>query len=112
MVIIMGIQYYEGKEHWYIDYLVMDVLQMMGCACRPTEDERSRCVLMCQLTWKDFYKKFLAEGLPVESCLPAHLLHDYFLAEIAAKTIENKQDAMMRPGSILILKRLTVNRIF
>jgi hypothetical protein len=68
-----------------------------GCtpnACRP-EDTRSRCVLMCQRTRKDFYKKFLAEDLPIESHLPTHLLHDCFLAEIAVKTIENKQDAMV-----------------
>ena len=96
MVIIMGVQFYEGKEHRYIDYPVMDVLQMMGKACRPLEDENSRCVLMCQQTRKDFYKKFLSEGLPIESHLPTHLLHDYFLAEIAVKTIENKQDAMVR----------------
>ena len=95
MVITMGVQYYEGKEHRYVDYSVMDVLQMMGRACRPREDERSRCVLMCQQTRKDFYKKFLAEGLPIESHLPTSLLHDYFLAEIAVKTIENKQDAMV-----------------
>jgi len=73
----------------------MDVLQMMGRACRPLEDERSRCVLMTQQTRKEFYKKFLAEGLPIESHLPTHLLHDYFLAEVAVKTIENKQDAMV-----------------
>lgn len=91
----MGVQYFEGKEHRYVDYPVTDVLQMMGKACRPTEDERSRCVLMCQQTRKDFYKKFLAEGLPIESHLPTNLLHDYFLAEIAVKTIENKQDAMV-----------------
>ena len=95
MVIIMGVQYYEGKEHRYVDYPVMDVLQMMGRACRPLEDDRSRCVLMCQQTRKDFYKKFLAEGLPIESHLPTHMLHDYFLAEIAVRTIENKQDAMV-----------------
>ena len=91
----MGVQSYEGKEHRYIDYPVMDVLQMMGRACRPLEDDRSRCVLMTQQTRKDFYKKFLAEGLPIESHLPTHLLHDYFLAEVAVKTIENKQDAMV-----------------
>lgn len=95
MVIIMGVQTYEGKEHRYIDYPIVDVLQMMGKACRPLEDERSRCVLMCQQTRKDFFKKFLAEGLPIESHLPTLLLHDYFLAEIAVKTIENKQDAMV-----------------
>ena len=91
----MGVQSYEGKEHRYVDYPVMDVLQMMGRACRPLQDERSRCVLMSQQTRKEFYKKFLGEGLPIESHLPTHLLHDYFLAEIAVKTIENKQDAMV-----------------
>jgi pre-mRNA-splicing helicase BRR2 len=95
LVIIMGVQSYEGKEHRYVDYPVMDVLQMMGRACRPLEDERSRCVLMSQQTRKEFYKKFLGEGLPIESHLPTHLLHDYFMAEIAVKTIENKQDAMV-----------------
>lgn len=106
MVIIMGVQSYEGKEHRYVDYPVMDVLQMMGRACRPSEDERSRCVLMCQQTRKDFYKKFLAEGLPIESHLPTHMLHDYFLAEIAVKTIENKQDAMVRFMRSIILHQI------
>lgn len=105
MVIIMGVQYYEGKEHRYVDYPVMDVLQMIGRACRPLEDERSRCVLMCQQTRKDFYKKFLAEGLPIESHLPTHLLHDYFLAEIAVKTIENKQEAMVSNKTCLYMFR-------
>lgn len=104
MVIIMGVQFFEGKEHRYVDYPVMDVLQMMGRACRPREDERSRCVLMCQQTRKDFYKKFLSEGLPIESHLPTHLLHDYFLAEIAVKTIENKQDAMVSSKFALVLQ--------
>jgi len=48
---------------------------------------------MAQQTCKEFYKNFLGEGLPIESHLPTHLLHNYFLAEIAVKTIENKQDA-------------------
>ena len=30
MVIIMGMQFFEGKEHRYGDYPVMNVLQMMG----------------------------------------------------------------------------------
>ncbi|KAJ7285982.1 putative RNA helicase [Mycena rebaudengoi] len=109
MVIIMGVQSYEGREHRYIDYPVMDVLQMMGRACRPTEDDRSRCVLMCQQTRKEFYKKFLAEGLPIESHLPTHLLHDYFLAEIAVKTIENKQDAMDILTWTYFYRRMTQN---
>lgn len=63
---------------------------MMGRACRPDHDTTSRCVLMCQQVRKDFFKKFLNEGLPIESHL--HLaLHDHFNAEIVTKTIENKQ---------------------
>ncbi|KAL1719126.1 Sec63 Brl domain-containing protein [Schizophyllum commune] len=109
MVIIMGVQYYEGKEHRYLDYPIMDVLQMMGRACRPREDDRSRCVLMCQQTRKDFYKKFLAEGLPIESHLPTNMIHDYFLAEIAVKTIENKQDAMDILTWTYFYRRMTQN---
>ncbi|KAI9460719.1 Sec63-domain-containing protein [Russula earlei] len=109
LVIIMGVQSYEGKEHRYVDYPVMDVLQMMGRACRPLEDERSRCILMSQQTRKDFYKKFLEEGLPIESHLSTHLLHDYFLAEIAVKTIENKQDAMDILTWTYFYRRMTQN---
>ncbi|KAF5342919.1 hypothetical protein D9757_014974 [Collybiopsis confluens] len=108
MTIIMGVQYYEGEEHRYIDYPVMDVLQIIGRACRPREDERSRCVLMCQQPKKDFYKKFLAEGLPIESHLTA-MLHDSYLAEIAVKTIENKQDAMDILTWTYFYRRMTQN---
>lgn len=45
---------------------------------------------MRQQTRKDFYKKFLSEGLLIELQRPTHLLCDYFLAEIAAKTIEKE----------------------
>lgn len=48
MVVIMGVQSFEGKEHRYVDYPFTDVLQMMGRACRPSHDTSSRCVLMCQ----------------------------------------------------------------
>jgi len=93
MVVVMGTQYFEGKEHRYADYPITDVLQMMGRACRPLEDETGKCVLMCQANKKSFYMKFLHEALPVESHLD-QLLHDHFNAEIVTKTIENKQDAV------------------
>ncbi|KAI8374185.1 Sec63 Brl domain-containing protein [Radiomyces spectabilis] len=93
MVIIMGTQYFEGKEHRYADYPITDVLQMMGRACRPLQDDTGKCVLMCQANKKEFYKKFLYEALPVESHLD-QFMHDHFNAEIVTKTIENKQDAV------------------
>jgi pre-mRNA-splicing helicase BRR2 len=84
MVIFMGTQTYEGKEHRYIDYSFTDVLQMMGKACRPGVDASSRCVIMCPQVRKPFFVKFLNEGLPIESHLPTSL-HDHFTAEIVTK---------------------------
>ncbi|KAL4071334.1 hypothetical protein V8B97DRAFT_2109947 [Scleroderma yunnanense] len=48
---------------------------------------------------KDFYKQFLVEGLPIELHLPAHLLDDFLLSEIAVKTVANEQDAMVNAWS-------------
>lgn len=108
MVIIMGAQYYEGREHRYVDYSVPEVLQMMGRACRPRQDALGRCVIMCQANKKDFYKKFLNEGLPVESHLQDYM-HDHFNAEIVTKTIENKQDAVDYLTWTFMYRRLTQN---
>lgn len=66
LVIIMDTQFYNGKIHAYEDYPITDVLQMIGKANRPLEDDDAKCVLMCQSSKKDFFKKFLNESLPVE----------------------------------------------
>jgi len=49
-VVLMGTQYFEGKEHRYVDYPIADVLQMMGRASRPTIDTEGNCYIMCQAT--------------------------------------------------------------
>lgn len=108
LVIVMDTQLYNGKIHAYEDYPVTDVLQMIGFANRPQEDDDAKCVLMCQTSKKDFFKKFLNEPLPVESHLD-HRLHDHFNAEIVTKTIENKQDAVDYLTWTFIYRRLTQN---
>ncbi|GLH06524.1 Putative U5 small nuclear ribonucleoprotein 200 kDa helicase [Gryllus bimaculatus] len=120
LVIVMDTQFYNGKIHAYEDYPITDVLQMVGRANRPLDDDDAKCVLMCQSSKKDFFKKFLNESLPVESHLD-HRLHDHFNAEIVTKTIENKQDAKREEGwwvvigdpktnSLLSIKRLTLQQ--
>merc|ERR1719273_2602417 len=108
MVVIMDTQYYNGKLHAYHDYPVTDILQMVGRANRPQEDTDAKCVLMCQSSKKDFFKKFLYEPLPVESHLD-HCLHDHFNAEIVTKTIENKQDAVDYLTWTYLYRRMTQN---
>ncbi|KAM4746825.1 U5 small nuclear ribonucleoprotein 200 kDa helicase [Rhinophrynus dorsalis] len=108
LVIIMDTQYYNGKIHAYVDYPIYDVLQMVGYANRPLQDDEGRCVIMCQGSKKDFFKKFLYEPLPVESHLD-HCLHDHFNAEIVTKTVENKQDAVDYLTWTFLYRRMTQN---
>jgi pre-mRNA-splicing helicase BRR2 len=111
LVVVMGCQYYEGKEHRYVDYPVTDVLQMIGCASRPGYSQVAKTVLMCTSIKKEFYKKFLFESLPVESHLN-HYLHDHFNAEIVTKTIENKQDAVDFLTWTFFYRRMALNPNF
>ena len=108
LVLLMGTQYYEGKEHRYADYQITDVLQMLGRACIPVGGDAGKCLLMCQNVKKDFYKKFLYEALPVESHLD-YYLHDHFNAEIVTKTIENKQEAVDYLTWTFFYRRLVLN---
>lgn len=93
LVVVMGTQYYDGRENAQTDYPVTDSLQMMGHASRPLVDNSGKCVILCHAPRKEYYKKFLYEAFPVESHLH-HFLHDNLNAEIVAGIIENKQDAV------------------
>jgi pre-mRNA-splicing helicase BRR2 len=108
LVVIMDTQYYDGKEHRYVDYSTSDVLQMVGRANRPLVDKLSKCVIMCEGSKKEFFKKFLNNPLPVESHLD-HVLHDHFSAETVVKTIETKQDAVDYLTWTFLYRRMTKN---
>nr|XP_009857905.1 U5 small nuclear ribonucleoprotein 200 kDa helicase [Ciona intestinalis] len=108
LVVIMDTQHYNGKIHAYVDYPVTDILQMIGRANRPLKDEEGKCVIMCQSSKKDFFKKFVYEPLPVESHLD-HCLHDHFNAEIVTKIIENKQDAVDYLTWTFLYRRMSQN---
>lgn len=108
LVVIMDTQSYNGQQHMYEDYPLTDLIQMAGRANRPREDDDAKCVLLCQSSKKDFYKKFLYEPLPIESHLD-HCLHDHFNAEIVTKTIENKQDAVDNLTWTFLYRRMTQN---
>ena len=104
----MDTQYYTGKFHAYHDYPITDVMQMIGRASRPNLDSDAKCVLMCQSSKKNMFKKFLYEPLPIESHLD-HCLHDHFNAEIVTKTIDNKQDAVEYLTWTFFYRRMTQN---
>lgn len=108
LVIIKGTEYYDGKTKRYVDYPITDVLQMMGRAGRPQFDDQGKAVIMVQDVKKHFYKKFLYEPFPVESCL-LNVLPDHINAEIVAGTITSKQEAIDYLTWTYFFRRLLVN---
>ncbi len=108
LVIVMGTQFFEGREHRYVDYPIIEILQMFGKASRPLEDKASRGVLMVPAVKREYYKKFLNEALPIESHLQA-CLHDAFVSEISTKIISTTQDAVDWATYTYFYRRLLAN---
>lgn len=101
-VVIMGTEFYDGREHRYCNYPVTDVLQMMGrsvvryglrassyaapsterrayagtSAGRQAQDPIGKAVILCHTPKKEFYKKFLHEPVPVERYLQPYAMSD------------------------------------
>ncbi|RKF78587.1 Pre-mRNA-splicing factor brr2 [Golovinomyces cichoracearum] len=108
LVIVLGTQYYEGREHRYVDYPLSEVLQMFGKVSRPLEDKSSKGVLMVSAVKREYYKKFLNEALPIESHLHVNL-HDAFVSEISTKMIESAEDAINWTTFTFFYRRLLAN---
>lgn len=108
LVIVMNTQFYDGREHRYIDYPISEILQMFGKASRPLDDRSGKGVLMVPAVKRDYYKKFLNEALPMESHLQTYL-HDAFVTEISTKTISSTQDAVDWMTYTYFYRRLLAN---
>ncbi|KAK3396484.1 Sec63 Brl domain-containing protein [Sordaria brevicollis] len=108
LVIVMGTQYFEGREHRYVDYPLSEVLQMFGKALQQNKVGRGCGVLMVPAVKREYYKKFLNEALPVESHLH-NFLHDAFVTEISTKMIESGEDAINWATFTYFYRRLLAN---
>eukprot|EP01127_Copromyxa_protea_P004841 TRINITY_DN1465_c0_g2_i1.p1 TRINITY_DN1465_c0_g2~~TRINITY_DN1465_c0_g2_i1.p1 ORF type:complete len:2175 (-),score=565.90 TRINITY_DN1465_c0_g2_i1:144-6668(-) len=108
LVVLMGTQYYEGKESRYVDYPITTVLEMLGKAGRPGEDESAKCLIFGHSRRKEFYKKFIHEPLPIESHLDQEF-SDHLNAEVVLKTVENKQEAVDYLTWTFYYRRITQN---
>ena len=108
LVIVMGTQFFEGREHRYIDYPISEILQMFGKANKTSNEKLSKGVLMVPAVKRDYYKKFLNEALPIESHLQAYL-HDAFASEISTKVIASTQDAVDWSTYTYFYRRLLAN---
>jgi pre-mRNA-splicing helicase BRR2 len=108
LIVVQGTQFYEGREHRYVDYPLSEILQMFGKAGRVGQDKSAKGVLMLPAVKREYYKKFLNEALPVESYLHDYL-HDAFVSEISTKTIESTQEAVDWSTYTFFYRRLLAN---
>ena len=108
LVIVMGTQFFEGREHRYIDYPISEILQMFGKATRALDNKSSKGVLMVPAVKREYYKKFLNEALPIESHLQLYM-HDAFVSEISTKIITSTQDAVDWATYTYFYRRLLAN---
>lgn len=107
-VVIKGTEYFDGKQHRYVDFPITDVLQMAGRAGRPQFDDQGVAVVLVHDIKKEYYKKFLYEPFPVESSL-LDVLPDHLNAEIVAGTISTKQDCMEYLTLTYLFRRIAKN---
>eukprot|EP01135_Chromosphaera_perkinsii_P009183 Nk52_evm18s1671 gene=Nk52_evmTU18s1671 len=124
LVILMDTQYFDGKEHQYLDYPIVDVVQMLGFAVYyssassggmdidgddgDSDSDPCKAIVMCQSSRTDFFRKYLNMPLPVESHLN-HFLHDHLNGEIVTGTLEDKQNAVDYLSWVFLFRRLTKN---
>ena len=93
LVVVKGTQFFDAKIEGYKDMDLTDVLQMLGRAGRPQFDSSGIARIFTQDSKKEFYKHFLHTGFPVESSLH-QVLDNHLAAEMSARTIGTKQDAL------------------
>lgn len=108
LVVVKGTEFFDVKQHRYVDMPLTDILQMIGRAGRPQFDDRAFAMVLVHEPKKAFYKKFLYEPFPVESSLPEQLA-DHINAEIAAGTISTAQDALDYLTWTYFFRRLLMN---
>ncbi|POM85354.1 Sec63 Brl domain protein [Cryptosporidium meleagridis] len=110
--IIKGTEYFDAKLGQYIDYPITDVLQMVGRSGRPQYDSNSVACIMTLEAKKSYYKRFLYDSLPLESCFGVSPLIEIFNAEVSSLSIKSIQDAICFLSNSFFFKRVVINPAF
>lgn len=111
VAIVLGTQFFEGREYRFIDYSANEVLEMLGTVRKSGSGKVGKALVMTSPKMKEYYKKFLAESLPIESFMYFHL-HDLFTTEISSSVIQSKQDCVDLIAYTYFYRRLYANPSF
>ncbi|CDO93346.1 unnamed protein product [Kluyveromyces dobzhanskii CBS 2104] len=102
---------FDGKENRYVDYPVNSILEMIGTAYTDEDSKPSQAKLITTIQQKDYYKKFLCNGLPTESFMPYHVI-DLLTVEFANETLDSKQDCVDLLTYTYLYRRIHANPCF
>lgn len=105
-VIVMGTQEYDGREHGYVDYTLVDMMEMVGNTA-----SNGRVLILTTPAKVEYYNYFLNEALPVESHL-ASSLHNLLLQEISGRSLASKQDCIDWLTFTYFYRRIQLNPSF
>lgn len=98
--IIMNTESFDGNEDRFVSYTAASVVEMAACG--------SRALVYTSTNQKDYYTKFLAEPLPVESHISLALC-DCFAVEISERVIQSAEEALDWLTYTYMFTRLRVN---
>lgn len=110
LVTILGTEYFSLKENRYVNYPASDVLEMLGNV-KQDNNKAGKLLLLTSDNLKPYYKKFMSEPAPIESCM-YYFLHDSFINEINNLVISSKQDCMDWLTYTYFYKRIHANPSF
>lgn len=113
LVVILGTQILDVREHHLRSYTVNELLEMVG-SVKPQENSNNypgKVIIYTNTTKKAYYKKFLQEPLPTESFMYFRL-HDAFINGISNSIIENKQECVDWITYTYFYRRIHANPTF
>lgn len=110
LVCVITTKDYQGKEKRFVDYKINDLIEMVGCS-RLDNGKLAKVLVLTNSSKLDYYKKFLAFALPMESHLN-YYLHDKLLTDINFKLVKNRQEAVDILTYSLFYRRLQLNPSF
>lgn len=106
LVVLMDTQVYDGSADRMQDVRVSELWQMTGLA--GSHAASGRCLVCCHASRKERMRMLLYDLIPLESQLD-HSLHDFLNAEVVARTISSKADAVDFLTWTLYYRRLAQN---
>lgn len=107
-VIVLGTKEYNGKEHRFLEYTTTDILEMVGLSRKGEAMKVGRAEVFTNTDELDYYQKFIAESLPVESSL-TYEIHECLLDGISTGWITDRQKCVDWITYTYLYRRLQLN---